>query len=82
MSWDKPGVHTNDFAPIYDRRVRIPRSPAETIRGLLIRRIVFRRRAVNTRAATVNRSEIVSMYAGLGGEGVGGVSDVFHSLLF
>ena len=32
---------------------------------LLIRRIVFRRRCVNTHGATVNRGEIVSMYAGL-----------------
>ena len=32
---------------------------------LLIRRIVFLRRCVNTGAPTVNRGEIVSMYAGL-----------------
>ena len=32
---------------------------------LLIRRIVFHRRFVNTHGATVNRGEIVSMYAWL-----------------
>ena len=51
----KPGVHTNDFAPIHGRRARIHTAP------------VFLRRCVNTGAPTVNRGEIVSMYAGLKG---------------
>ena len=42
--------------PVFTQRLRS---------RLLIRRIVFRRRCVNTHGATVNRGEIVSMYAGL-----------------
>ena len=43
-------------APVFTQHLR---------RRLLIRRIVFLRRCVNTGAPTVNRGEIVSMYAGL-----------------
>ena len=62
----KPGGHTNDFAPIHGRRAGIHRSPAENyactiVRRIKGRRIVFRKRCVNRRAATVNRGEIVSL---------------------
>ena len=30
MIWLKPGVHTNDFAPIDGRRARIHTAPAES----------------------------------------------------
>ena len=58
----KPGVHTNDLArftvgaPVFTQR------PRKTIRRINSR---LRRCCVNTGAATVNRGEIVSMYAGL-----------------
>ena len=57
----KPGVHTNDFAPIHGRRARIHTAPEEDNR--INSRL--RRCCVNTGAATVNRGDIVSMYAGL-----------------
>ena len=61
----KPGIHTNDYARfmvaarVFTDRLR------KTKRRIKSRRIVFRRRSVNTCVATVNRGEIVSMYAGL-----------------
>ena len=61
----KPGVHTNDFAPIHGRRARIHTAPEEdnTLNQQSTPQVLCE--LLNTGAATVNRGEIVSMYAGL-----------------
>ena len=64
-------AHPNQLSPAYiltisSRFTVAPPVFTQRLRSrLLIRRIVFRRRCVNTHGATVNRGEIVSMYAGL-----------------
>ena len=61
----KPGVHTNDFATIHGRPARIHTAPAESTIDSTYCLPQAVRRCVNTHGATVNRGEIVSMYAGL-----------------
>ena len=58
----KPGVHTNDFAPIHGRRARIHTAPAEST---VDSTYCLPQALCEYGAPTVNRGEIVSMYAGL-----------------
>ena len=69
----KPGKYhgVGTLSPVYILTIspRFPVAPRVFIQRLrsrlLIRRIAFRRRCVNTHGATANRGKIVSMYAGL-----------------